>query len=225
MERLAPGIWSWAARHPDWHPRSALGEAVRSYALRVGGGTVVVDPIAPQGDVDGLARALAPVIRGGRVWIHVTIPYHVRDAGPLATRLVASHAAVVHGHPALARRLAADVPFHAVAPGETLAHGVTALPIGNPRRYEMPLHVPGRAALVFGDAVVADSGALRVWIQRPIDDAARAWYADRFAPSLAPVLAAPVERVLVTHGDPVMGDGAAALQAAVAAGPWYHPPH
>ena len=43
-----------------------------------------------------------------------------------------------------------------------------------------------------------------------------------FAPTLSALLELPARRVLVTHGAPVLDDGAAALRAAVATEPWYH---
>ena len=65
-------------------------------------------------------------------------------------------------------------------------------------------------------------GDLRVWLHDPIDDKRLRWYRDRFAPTLHPLLELPVERVLVTHGEPVLEDGAKTLREAVAAEPWYH---
>ena len=34
VREIAPGLWRWAARHPDWHP-GVFGSEVASYALRV----------------------------------------------------------------------------------------------------------------------------------------------------------------------------------------------
>lgn len=47
-------------------------------------------------------------------------------------------------------------------------------------------------------------------------------YESRLVPTLEPLLDLGCERVLVTHGPPVLADGAAALREALAAGPWYH---
>ena len=41
-------------------------------------------------------------------------------------------------------------------------------------------------------------------------------------PTLEPLRSLDLDRVLVTHGEPVLRDGAAALEAALAAPPWYH---
>src|SRR5262245_31958574 len=44
---LAPNIWSWRARHPDWRSTSEL---VASYAVRCSGGLAIIDPLLPDGD-------------------------------------------------------------------------------------------------------------------------------------------------------------------------------
>ena len=98
-----------------------------------------------------------------------------------------------------------------------------ALTIGRPRRAELPLWIEDHAALAFGDALVTTPGGeLRIWSQDKLDARRRAFYRERFVPTLAPLLELPCERVLVTHGEPVLKRGAAALREAVSAEPWYH---
>ena len=41
-------------------------------------------------------------------------------------------------------------------------------------------------------------------------------------PTLQPLRELTLERILVTHGEPVLRDGSAALEAALQAPPWYH---
>ena len=60
-------------------------------------------------------------------------------------------------------------------------------------------------------------GGLRVWQQASTDPA---WHERVFVPTMRPLLHRDVERVLTTHGDPVLHDGRKALEAALAAGPW-----
>jgi hypothetical protein len=67
-------------------------------------------------------------------------------------------------------------------------------------------------------------GRLRVWATDKVDDRRARWYHERFNPTLEPLLELDFERVLVTHGQPVLGDGRAALRAALKARPWYRPP-
>jgi len=224
LEAIGDGILRWAARHPEWHPGTSFGAEVCSYALRDGRGTILVDPIAPDGDVDGLVAALAGFATG-HVRILVTIPYHVRDSEPLWECYRERDGARILGHPAVAKRLRDPSGFTAVEAGRALPGGIIPVAIGNPRRYETPYFVPQHAALVFGDAVVEDGGALRVWVQREVTPKRAAWYSDRLRPSLDGLLEVAAERILVTHGRPVLSGGAAALRAALDAGPWYHRPH
>ena len=104
-------------------------------------------------------------------------------------------------------------------PGEPGPAGVVAH--GLDPREERPLWFPSHAAIVFGDVVVTTpDGELRIWEADPMDAGLRAFFADVFLPALAPLGALPVEHVLTTHGAPVIGGGAAALRAALAAPPW-----
>jgi broad specificity phosphatase PhoE len=50
----------------------------------------------------------------------------------------------------------------------------------------------------------------------------RAWYRDRFVPTLEPLLALETESVLVTHGTAIAGGGREALREALAADPWHY---
>ena len=154
----------------------------------------------------------------------ITIPYHVRSAEALWRRYREGARTEVWGHQAVAKRLADRSGFRPIEPGEVLPGGATAHAIERPRRYEQPLHLPSHRALAFGDAVVAVDGRLRLWAQDRVDERRAGWYAQRFAPTLRPLLELDVERVLVTHGEPVLAGAREALAAAFAAPPWYHRP-
>ena len=209
MKRLAPGLWRWTARHPEWHPGD-FGAEVACYAARAGDETLLIDPLV----VDD--AALDEVVADTkRVSILITIPYHTRSAESLAGR----YGAAIWGHPAVAKRLGDASLLREMTPDTKLPGGARAFAIGRPRRYEMPLFLPSHDALVFGDAVVEHGGALRVWAQEKLDARRRRFYAERFIPTLAPLLELEASRVLVTHGEPVLTDGTAALAAAE---PWYH---
>jgi glyoxylase-like metal-dependent hydrolase (beta-lactamase superfamily II) len=212
MEELAPGLWRFTARHPEWHPRG-FGDEVAGFALSDEEGLVLVDPLV--GDEADLGALDALV--DGPVTIFITIPYHARSAADLARRW---RRVSVLGHAATRARLPAGTPFRAIAPGERLPHGAEVLPIGSPRRRELPLHLPRARALAFGDAVVGAEGGLRVWAQ---GERSERWYRERFRPTLEPLARLDVERVLVTHGPPVLRDGARELRSALDAGPWDPP--
>lgn len=216
MQQIADGLWRWAARHPDWHP-GRWGAEVGCYALDAGDVILLVDPLVPE-----RSETLLDGIVGDRpVAILITIPYHTRSAEPLRQR----YDGTIHGHKNVAERLESRKGFHAIEPGEELPGGARAYTIGKPRRYEMPIHLPSHKALATGDALVTTlEGDLRLWHWRSRVDADRArWYRERFNPTLAPLLELDLDRILVTHGEPVLTYGSAALQAAVDAEPWYNP--
>jgi hypothetical protein len=203
VQELTDGLWRWTARHAEWHP-GEWGAEVASFALDAGDVLLLVDPLVPdEGFLDPLVS--------GPVAILITIPYHTRSAESLSER----YGAKIYGHPAVGKRLRSAT----VEPGE-LPGGARTFPIGKPRRYEMPIHLPSHQALAFGDAVVTTpEGELRMWSTNP--DRER-WYRERFAPTLQPLRELPLQRILVTHGEPVLRDGSAALEAALSAPPWYH---
>ena len=95
-----------------------------------------------------------------------------------------------------------------------------AHPIGQPRRAEIPFELPSHRALAFGDTVLEIDGELRVWPRHREIERRRIWYEQRFLPTLEPLTRLDVERVLVTHGEPVLRDGARALAASLAWPPW-----
>ena len=204
MQELADGLWRWTARHAEWHP-GEWGAEVASFALDAGDVLLLVDPLVPD-------ESFLDELVGGPVAILITIPYHTRSAEPLSER----YGAKIYGHPAVAKRLGKAVePIDGELPG-----GARAFPIGKPRRHEMPIHLPSHQALAFGDALVTTpEGELRMWSTNP--DRER-WYRDTFAPTLQPLRELPLQRILVTHGEPVLRDGSAALEAALSAPPWYH---
>jgi glyoxylase-like metal-dependent hydrolase (beta-lactamase superfamily II) len=207
---VADGLWRWALPHPTWRAGD-FGREVVSWAARAGEDTLLVDPLVPDDD-----PGLLDNVAGGRMTIVVTIPYHARSAEALAAR----YDAAVFGHPATAKRFADRSILRPMDPSTALPGGARCFTIGRPRRYEQPVHLPSHRALVFGDAVVVTpDGELRVWAQQPSTEA---WYRERFLPTLEPLLELDVERILVTHGAPVLSGGREALRAALQAPPWLH---
>ena len=100
---------------------------------------------------------------------------------------------------------------------------MVAYAIGSPRRTELPLWLPSHEALAFGDALVTNpDGKLRMWAQKPRDAQQIAFYRSRFAPTLDPLRGLPAQRILTTHGPPILNDGAAVLAAALDTDPWFH---
>jgi hypothetical protein len=80
----------------------------------------------------------------------------------------------------------------------------------------MPIWIPSHAALVFGDTVVEAGGKLYVWDDRP------GFVREKLAPTLRPLVELGAERVLVTHGAPILSGGAAELGRALRRKPFWH---
>jgi glyoxylase-like metal-dependent hydrolase (beta-lactamase superfamily II) len=217
--RLAKDLWRWTARHPEWHPGD-FGAEVACFAIKAGEDSLLIDPLLlpePQPVLD-----LVGEILGARLAILITIPYHVRSAEEIRRRFRKETETTIHGHPAVAKRLGKKAGFEPIDPGTPLPAGVSAYTIGKPRRFETPLLVPSQRALVFGDAVAETGGRLRVWAADRVDARVERFYRERFNPTLVPLLELDFDRVLVTHGQPVMQDGKKALRSALRSKPWYH---
>jgi hypothetical protein len=193
LHDLGGGVWHWTLPHPEWRKTTV---EVGSYVVRDGEDTVLIDPLLD----DDVAREVDAVV-SGRVTIAVTIPYHVRSAMDASRRWQAR----IVGHPDLARRLPDGTRVHDGAPGITL-HPL-------PRHKEKIVQVAD--TLAFGDRVIGTGDGLRIWAQRELTDAhkklLREW--------LTPLTRIGAERVLVTHGDPVLQNGSAALAEALEADP------
>jgi hypothetical protein len=209
MNELTEGLWRWTARHPEWHP-GQWGSEVACFAVDAGDVMLLVDPLVDAPDqLDAIVNKPVAIL--------ITIPYHARSAETLSEH----YDATIYGHKAVTNRLESAKRFKEID-GE-LPGGARAYPIGKPRRHEMPIHLPSHKALAFGDAFVTTlEGDLRIWHWRDRLDADRIrWYRERFNPTIEPLLELDLERILVTHGPPILSYGSAALQAAVDAEPWY----
>jgi hypothetical protein len=209
-EPVADGIWRWTARHPEWHP-GEWGAEVASFLVHHGDATVLIDPLL----AEGTAERLDPLIAGDVV-VGITIPYHVRSTA----EVIARWGGIAVGHPALPKRLPAHVPFTEAFPGAELPGGLRAHAAG--RTYERPLGLPFVSALAFGDRIVGVDGRLRFWMPREVTPERVARHRRLVVPELEPLIGVDPERVLVTHGPPVLRNGRSALEEAIHGEPWYH---
>jgi hypothetical protein len=153
---------------------------------------VLIDPLVPTepGDADCFWQALdADVERVGLpVEILLTSPRHMRSSGEIASR------------------------YHGTLPGggDTLPAGVVELAAAG-RGTEVVIWLPGPCALVVGDVLVGNEAAA-VGLEPKL------WLGDALAAdrrSLAPLLELPVERILVSHGEPVLAGAREALTSAI----------
>ncbi len=203
---IAPGLWRWTGYHEEWK------EDVGCVYCETEDGVVLIDPLVPPEDVGRFWRALDRDVEraGGPVHVLVTIFWHTRSAKAMVERYSARVWAPTTSRAAVARR--SGTVTDAFRPGDSLPGGIAAF--GTARRTEVVYWIPRHRALVPGDVLLGDgAGGVRMcpesWLPGSKGHA-------ELAASLRPLLDLPVERVLLSHGEPVLANGRAALAAALA---------
>ena len=230
LTQHARGLWSWATRHPEWHPGDFGAEVVSFAARGKGGALLLLDPQLPEGgerdEVLALLDRQAALKSTKAISIQVSLGYHARSTEELWDRYRKEDVPVtVHGHDAVRKRLRKRVykDFTEIEAGVEMPGGVVPYRIGKPKRQETPLWIPSHSAILFGDAIVGAEGGARAWAHNPIDEKVTAFYTERFNPTVEPLLELGAERLLMTHGPSVMKNGTRVLRKGLAAGPWYRP--
>jgi hypothetical protein len=204
LRDVAEGLWLWRQPHPDWEEGGDWEPEVASFAVRSGGTSLVLDPLAPPPSAREVWDRLDELQPEAVV---ILKPDHIRDVD----LFVRWYGARAYG-PFLFWR--DDIPhtdLEPVRPGQTLPGGVTAHRDGRDST-ETPLYLPEQRALVFADGLTAPEGELRVW-HTP-------WHEERVLPALRELLELPFEHVLVSHGEPV--HTRADFEAALERDTWSH---
>ena len=190
MQEIAPGLRRWTACHDHWE------EDVGSVAVDTADGLVLIDPLAPPADLPSPKHVL------------LTLYYHARAAAGLKARVWAPARSQqplrnrgVEAEDAATGELPGGIvpfPTARAVRGRVLAAGA---PRGRRRRRparrgrEAARH--GRAAAPLSPAVAREADA-----RGPAEVAAT-------------LLDLPVEHVLVSHGQPVVGNGKRELARAL----------
>ena len=199
VRELRPGLWRWTAAHPEWEHAEHWGPEVGSVYAELPDALVMVDPLVPQDEEDRFWEALdRDVERVGKpVHVLLTVHWHERSV-----------AAVLDRYKATLWR-----------PEEkgTLPAGVHAEVVNGSDWVEALFFLEPHRALIAGDLLIGKAGGgieLPVgWFPKGEQD----WAQQELIPELRKRLAElPVELVVVSHGDPVLEDGAAALERALA---------
>ena len=199
VRELRPGLWRWTAAHPEWEHAEHWGPEVGSVYAELPDALVMVDPLVPQDEEDRFWEALdRDVERVGKpVHVLLTVHWHERSV-----------AAVLDRYKATLWR-----------PEEkgTLPAGVHAEVVKGSDWVEALFFLEPHRALIAGDLLIGKAGGgieLPVgWFPKGEQD----WAKQELKPELRKRLAElPVELVVVSHGEPVLEDGAAALERALA---------
>jgi hypothetical protein len=214
VEDVAPGIWSWTARHSEWQAGQGWDEHVRCFCVETEDRTLLLDPLVEDDDWaavdDAVARRRLPVA------VLLTQAAHARSAGAAARR----YGAGVWGH-AYAHEKVGGAEFHPIAHRDAAPGGARVLPFDElPGGSGTPLYLRSHAAVAIGDVFISVEGGLRIWWSSA-DEVEERWYRERYVTSLRRWLELPIERILVAHGPPVPG-GADEIAAALERPPFAH---
>ena len=188
VSELAPGLWRWTARTPDWTEGDDWDPEVGCVYYEAADATVLVDPLVPP-ERERFLEALDRDVerRGLPVAILLTCPWHERSRAELTERYDRR------------RRRAAPASSRFRSPRSTRRSG----------------GCPSTRALVVGDVHLRRGGRCAVVCSGLL---ARRPLVARLDPGAlcCPLLELPIERVLVSHGEPVLVNGSAALERALA---------
>ena len=194
---IVPGLLRWTAPNPDWNAQATPGSSgdwgqnVGSVLYEMADVVAFIDPLLPGEDRAGFLHWLDERIATRPVTVLTTIRWHRRDREELAARY----------------RSTTSRAWNAIPPG------IKPLPLRGAG--EMLFWLPEVAALVPGDRLIgAADGRLQLCPESWLDDVR----VDRpgLAELLRPIVELPVERVLVSHGEPVLCGARAALVGAIA---------
>jgi hypothetical protein len=199
---VAPGLWIWRTRHPDWTPGSDWEPLVTSTCVEAGPEVLVLDPLAPP---PGARELWARFDARPPTAAVVLKPDHVRDVDLFVRR----YGARAFGPELFFRDSIPRAELEPIFPGTELPGGLVAVYDGRGKS-ETPLWLPDHLALVFADALTARDGRLRVW--------ATPWHEQAVLPALRALLELPFEHVIVSHGEPVHDRGA--YERALQLPPW-----
>ncbi|HMH40159.1 MAG TPA: hypothetical protein VK532_03085 [Gaiellaceae bacterium] len=199
VQELRPGLWRWTATHPEWEHAEHWGPEVGSVYAELPDALVMVDPLVPQDEEDRFWEALdRDVERVGKpVHVLLTVHWHERSVATVLDRYKATL-------------------WRPEEKGQ-LPAGVHAEVVKGSDWVEALFFLESHRALIAGDLLIGKNGGgieLPVrWFPKGEQD----WAEQELKPELRKRLGGlPVELVVVSHGEPVLEDGAAALERALA---------
>ena len=168
----------------------------------------MIDPLVPAGEAERFWRALDRDVErtAGQVHVLITVFWHTRSTTDLVARYGARVWAPSRARAVVERR--AGVVTDVFRPSDALPGDVKALETA--RSNEVVYWLRGPRALVPGDVILGDDeGGLRLcpdsWLPGTTSQV-------ELRASLQPLRELPAERVLVSHGQPVLRGAGEALE-------------
>jgi hypothetical protein len=193
---LASGLWRWSAPHPDWKPNAVAGSSA-DWPHEVG--CVLVETDRAAVFIDAMTREQAAF------WDWADA--RCSDRRVLALSTIAFHR---RGRDELVERYGAETS----RAKRNLPRGVCAIPLRGAG--ETIFWLPEHRTLVPGDRILGDGrGGLRICPDSWLEYLPSRLRAAELCELLRPLLDLPFERVLVSHGTPVLADGHRALARAL----------
>jgi hypothetical protein len=189
--RVADGLWRWTAVHPRWEHwpnREREAPEVGCVYYEADDATVLIDPLVPAGEEDEFFCHLDADVerRGLPVVILLTAAWHHRSADELAARYRA--------------RIGGGLPA-----------GIEEVAVEGADERQVAYFIRPHSALVVCEVFSVDiDGELRAnaspALVRP----------QELEASLDRIMELPIERLLVSHGEPVLDDAKARMREALA---------
>jgi hypothetical protein len=194
VTQIAPNLWRWTAPHPEWPSKVSPDSSgywpqdVGSILYTTDESAVFIDPQLPPDEGEFWIWADRQV-KDRQVHVLTTIHWHRRSRDQVAARYRASTS-----------RAKSNLP-----------RGVESFMLR--RAGETVFWLPGPRALVPGDRILgAADGGLRVCPQSWLNPGMTV---TKLKQLLGPLQELPIEHVLVSHGEPVIGNGARSLAQAL----------
>jgi glyoxylase-like metal-dependent hydrolase (beta-lactamase superfamily II) len=197
VQELRPGLWRWTAEHPEWDHAQHWGPDVGSVYAELPDAVVVVDPLVPAGEDERFWSALDRDVQrlGLPVRVLLTVHWHERSVAAVLDRY--------------------DATLWRPEEKGDLPTGVQPEVVKGADWVEAMFFLEPHRALVTGDLLIGKNGGIELPIEW-FPKAEREWAERELKPELRKRLGAlPIELVVVSHGEPVLANGAAALDAAL----------
>jgi len=185
VDQLASGLWRWTAPHPDWKEGDDWEQEVGCVYYEAADAIVLIDPLVPP----------------ERERFFEALDRDVERRG-LPVSIVLTCKWHVRSADELTERYdAGDAPPAGVEPVLVL-----------PEIEETLWWLPEPSTLIVADVLIGAPDGISVCPDSWLEDEASP---QTIRAALQPLLGLPVERVLVSHGEPALENGRAALERAL----------